>query len=58
LGDSGLLFFICIAGCFFSSPRDADNLSARATLLLHFVLELVKHKPNITQQYIRLEKEK
>ena len=30
LGETEVsLFFICIAGCFFSSPRDADNLSLR-----------------------------
>ena len=50
MGDRGLPFFICIAGCFFflaercrqplATLRERLHLSARATLLLHFVLEL------------------
>ena len=52
LGETEVsLFFICIAGCFFlaercrqslATLRERLHLSARATLLLHFVLELAK----------------
>ena len=50
MGDRGLPFFVCIASCFFflaercrqplATLRERLHLSARATLLLHFVLEL------------------
>ena len=56
LGETAVSFFICIAGCLFflaercrrsrSVARGCLHLSARATLLLHFVLELADFGSN------------
>lgn len=51
LWDTTLSFFICISGCCFlavrrgqplATLRERPRLTARATLLLHFVLELAQ----------------